>query len=234
MMHYLIFDGKPSADYSLYIMGPPTYDSPARDMEAISIPGRNGTLLVDNGRFENIEVSYTAVLKKQFYENVIEINKWLGGVTGYARLEDSYNLDFYRMGRLSGGISWDTYLLVKQGKASLTFDCKPQKFYKNGEFSIAVSSGAVLINPSVFAALPLIRVYGTGGILYVGNYQVKISSINEYVDIDCDLQDCYKETMNCNKNVYIPEFPKLGAGRTGIAFEGNISKVEVTPRWWTL
>lgn len=57
-------------------------------------------------------------------------------MTGYARLEDSYNLDFYRMGRLSGGISWDTYLLVKQGKASLTFDCKPQKFYKNGEFRL--------------------------------------------------------------------------------------------------
>lgn len=77
MMHYLVFDRRSSADYSLYIMGPPTYDSPARDMETISIPGRNGTLLVDNGRFENIEVSYTAVLKKQFYENVVEINKWL-------------------------------------------------------------------------------------------------------------------------------------------------------------
>ena len=56
----LKFDNVSSRTYGVYITGEAVYNAPERDVEMITIPGRSGTFALDNGRFENIEVSYPA------------------------------------------------------------------------------------------------------------------------------------------------------------------------------
>ena len=56
----LKFDGVSSRTYGVYITGEAVYNAPERDVEMIKIPGRNGSFALDNGRFQNIEVSYPA------------------------------------------------------------------------------------------------------------------------------------------------------------------------------
>ena len=56
----LTFDGENSLDYGIYITGEGVYDAPGRAVEMVTIPGRNGTLAIDQGRFENIDVKYAA------------------------------------------------------------------------------------------------------------------------------------------------------------------------------
>ena len=55
------FDGIDSKKYGVYITGEAVYNAPERDVEVISIPGRNGAYLLDNGRFSNITVTYPLV-----------------------------------------------------------------------------------------------------------------------------------------------------------------------------
>ena len=78
--------------------------------------------------------------------------------------------------------------------------------------------------------------YGTGaGKLTIGAYTVDISAINEYIDIDSDIMDCYKENDNCNAAVTLAKgFPVLAAGKTAVSFSGAITSVEIQGRWWTI
>ena len=91
-----------------------------------------------------------------------------------------------------------------------------------------------IVNPTQQTALPVIRVYGYGT-LTVGSETITIAQhANAYIDIDCEIMDCYCGAVNCNSLVSFSshEFPKLPAGVTHIAYSGNITKVEVTPNWW--
>lgn len=58
----LNFDGQSSGTYGVYITGDAVFNAPERDVEMITIPGRNGALALDNGRFENISVTYPSGL----------------------------------------------------------------------------------------------------------------------------------------------------------------------------
>ena len=48
----LTFGGICSADYDIYITGEAVYNAPARNVEMIDVPGRNGQLLIDYGTYE--------------------------------------------------------------------------------------------------------------------------------------------------------------------------------------
>ena len=56
----LTFDGVNSLSYGIYLTGEAVYNAPDRAVEMLSSPGKNGALALDQGRFENIEVTYLA------------------------------------------------------------------------------------------------------------------------------------------------------------------------------
>lgn len=234
-MSYIRFDGVNSNTLGLFISGEGTYNSPERDTESMSIPGRNGTLQIDNGRYNNITVSYPAFITGDFDTRSMAVRSWLTGSIGYKRLEDTYHPDEFRLARFAGPIEFEMGFLNLNGKCTVSFDCKPQRFLKSGEFAIPFTTAGSIYNDTSFEARPLIRVYGTtAGTVTIGNTVMQINSIDEWVDIDCDLMDSYKGSTNCNGNVYIPTFPVLSPGSTGVLFDGGITKIEIKPRWWTV
>ena len=52
------FDGVNSFAYGVFVTGKSVYDAPSRDVESVSVPGRNGDILIDKGRFKNIDITY--------------------------------------------------------------------------------------------------------------------------------------------------------------------------------
>ena len=117
----------------------------------------------------------------------------------------------------------------------LTFDCRPERFLKSGEHVVTLKSGQSLFNPTLYSARPLIRVYGKGEIT-TGGVTITINKTSGiYTDLDCDLQEAYTGSTNCNSNITLNngEFPSLGAGEQVISYKG-LTRVEVIPRWWTL
>lgn len=89
-------------------------------------------------------------------------------------------------------------------------------------------------NTTLFDALPLIRVYGYGELGF-GDYTITVAQSNlPYIDIDCDLMECYCENINANSYVSFSsvDFPVLSSGVSGISYPNTITKVEITPKTW--
>lgn len=175
----LEFDGENSGNYGVYISGEAVFNAPERDVEMIIIPNRNGSFALDNGRFENIEVTYPAGIfadtETDFAEAISEFRNILCSKRGYCRLTDDYNPDEYRMAIYKSGLEV-TPAQLKAGEFEITFECKPQRFLTSGETAVAVTSGDTLTNPTLFEARPMLEVKGYGDI-DIGSETVTIDNV---------------------------------------------------------
>lgn len=233
MVKELIFNGTSSKDLGLVITSSEMYHAPQQSYSSEKIPGRNGSLITTDGSFQNVEIKYTLMWKDNAESITNQIRSWLMSAKGYKRLESDYQTDYYRMAMVSGTLDFEV-TANRSGSVEVTFNCKPQLYYKSGETTTTITADTTITNPSVFAAQPLIRVYGVGQ-LEVGSETITISKgATKYIDIDCDIQDCYEGTANRNGLVSLTDFPTLASGDTGIKLGSGITKVEITPRWWTV
>lgn len=231
MENFLIYNGKSSADFGVWISGGGTFNAPTRDTETEVIPGRNGSLLFDNGRYNNIVVSYPAFISRSFAERIAAFRAFLAAQTGYKRLEDTYHPGEFRLAAYRNGMTVETAVRNLGGTFNLEFDCKPQRFLKSGEKFTAYSNNSKIINQTDYDALPVIRANGNGTITLNGT-TITISGNSGTIFIDCDTQDAYNGATN--KNGYItPNFPKLAPGENTLTYAG-VSGVQIMPRWWTL
>ena len=237
-MGIVMFNGISSLDYGIQVEHPPEYQAPARDYEVIHVPGRNGDLVIDNGSYQNVNRSYQMAigdLRKDYTSMANVISEWLHSASGYARLEDSYEPEYYRMAMFQDEISIEN-IMQHAGRLTIDFNCKPQRFLKSGEELVKITGQTILYNPTGFNSLPCITVYGNGrGVLSIGMYTITISSINGSIVLDSEIQDVYRGTVNRNADVILNKnFPEFVPGENSIGWSGGITYVEVVPRWWTL
>lgn len=164
-----IFDGENSRDYGVYVTDVKVFGTPVRNVEMVTIPGRNGAFALDNGNFENIEIKYTCAMSADtpadFNDAISDLRNMLASRIGYKRLEDEINTSEYRMAVYKGGLDVPT-LNKETGTFDVVFDCKPQRFLKSGETAVDVTS--TITNPTLFDASPLLTVEGYGDITING------------------------------------------------------------------
>ena len=231
----LVFNGINSQNFGVWLKGGGTYNAPARQYSSVTIPGRNGTLTLDSGAFEEAEHNYEAFIVNDFPSNIEGLRSAFLSSPGYHRLEDSYHTDEYYMAKYMDGLEVEPAPLAVGGAFALRFRRDPRRFLKSGETSATVPNGGSVSNPTSFPSQPLIKVTGYGT-LYVGSQQIVIAQHFAFVNIDCEMMDCYSGTENANPYVTMQgnNFPELQPGTTGITYSGNITKVEITPRWWRI
>jgi phage-related protein len=235
MMNFFSYGGRSSKDFGVYISGGGTYNAPERDMTTYSVPGRNGDLLVDNGRFKNISVTYQSFIPFGFPNKAEQLRFWLKQNIGYQRLEDTYHPNFFRMGYMSNMIEFSTKALNRSAEFTLYFTCKPQRWLKTGEYPVTLNQSGETLYNAYMPALPLIKIYGNEkGTLVVNQTTVTVKNIDGYLMLDSDTQNAYKGTENQNINIQAAEFPVLQNGSNIIGWSGGIVKVDIIPRWWTV
>jgi phage-related protein len=222
----ITINGRSSLDFGVGIHGNDVYNAPKRSTESISVPGRNGDLIIDNGRYENISVTYHCYIISDFGNNIDNFRAFLMANPGYCRIEDTFHPEEYRIGRVSKELDVDVKGKSRAGEFDLTFDMKPQRYLKAGEEWISPDS--VIYNPTLFNAKPLIK---TGkGTITIGDYTITVANdcpVNE-IYLDCDLMNAYNGSTNLN-NYVSGTFPELIPGANAIT--GNF---EIQPRWWTI
>ncbi len=237
MRHLLTLNGKSMRDFALVISGEDSWKKPTPDVERLSIPGRNGDLVFSNHRYENVEIKYHAGITKDFDQNFTALSNYLLSLTGYQRLEDSYHPDVYRMALLESALVPETTAKNKEGQFDLIFSCKPQMFLKSGEQKVVLTGNGSIYNPTMFESKPLLRIYGTG-LVGIGGETITITAADGYTDIDCDIEEAYKDTaaINCNGNIELSsdDFPVLVPGINQITLASGITKIEIVPRWWKI
>lgn len=235
MKNYFVFGKINSKDYALYAANKNQFEGGSKRIETIKIPGRNGTLSISDETFDNIPITYKMYGKYDSTElkrNIAGIRAALGSTSGYLRLADSFEPDIFMKARYSDPFSVKSSDR-KNAATDITFDCDPRKFLKGGEEIKIYTASGQLRNPTRFDALPLIRAYGTGT-LTISGVAVTISTASEYTDIDCEIQEAYKGSANCNNNITLTggKFPSLVPGTNNIYLSG-LSRIEITPRYWT-
>lgn len=235
MVNFFVFNGESSLDHGIYVGGQGTFNAPQRDVTKVAIPGKNGDLIRDNGRWLNINVRYNIVLMDHFKFKADEVRAWLCEPKGYARLEDTYHPEYFRMARVGSTIDFTTSALNKTGKATVLFDCMPQRFLKSGE-ALADIEGGTIHNPTRYLSKPLIRIVCSGsGTVMVGDYQIGVSDISSYVDVDCEIQDCYAGSTSLNNKVTLPSgFPTIPSGNVPVSWNGDVTDVQIAGRWYTV
>ena len=236
-MGIVMFNGTSSQDLHALVQTAPEYEFPEKDYSVTHVEGRNGDIVIDTGSWQNVPRTYNLAIdtrKISYAEVASKLVQWLHSASGYARLEDSYEPDFYRMAiyKDSGSIS---NIYSKAGQIEISFNCKPQRYLKSGEVSDLFTFNTEYRNPTDFPSKPKIVIHGSGsGTVKIGAYEITIFNILDGMTVDCEIQDTYKNDINCNSRVSIAEYPKIIAGNNLISMSGGVTSIEITPRWWML
>lgn len=263
-MGALIFNGVSSRDLGIEVEHLLDYPVPERDTSKVHIPGRNGDLIVDHGSFKNIKRSYQVSFPFNRGDQSLIMSKianWLYSSVGYARLEDTYDPECYRLASYSKATTIQN-LFNQAGRFTIEFDCKPQRFLKLGERMIhSKEKRLTLSNPTSFEAYPLIVMMGSGsGTMIVKRKSVGISNLDKPIFFDTELQEAFgfydltnnpdevekrisskvrssRTLVNRNKDIELDnftDFPPLVPGLNYIRLSGQFTDIFVVPRWWTI
>lgn len=230
----IFWNGRSSDEFGLIVEAYPARPVPRRKFTRVSVPGRSGDVIIPEEAFENTTQPYDCYISAERRGLPIAANTLLNWLcaSGYQCLEDNYDPDIYRIAQYTGGVDIENTLNMF-GRATISFDCQPQRWLKSGEQPRRLAAPGALCNPTGMTAFPLITVHGSGaGSLTVGGTTMTLSDCNGVV-LDCDSENAYRGTENMN-NTVSGEFPALGAGQTDISWTGGITAIDIKPRWWSL
>jgi predicted phage tail component-like protein len=222
---YFIFKNINSLDYGIVIDEDwlPPIEKAEDDIEYIEVPGRDGVLTVNNGRKKPIYKTIHCVLNNHEYKDIVK--KWL---TGEGELIISNEPDVFYKSRVYGPVQFE-YSFVATSEFEINFICQPWAYLLTGKNKIIINSQDTIINNPGEIAKPLIKIYGNGPVDLILNNKIhKFYDIDEYAIVDSELMEAYKDTSFIR---YYGDFPELQPGENIISWTGNVTKIEITPRW---
>lgn len=235
---YIVLDGKSSLDFNVKISEAGDWGAPAYAVERAEVPGRSGDLIYPGGRFANATLTYDVYCAEGFEENFAAYRAFLMAHSDtYYRLESSFHPDEYRLARVSSQIEPTVIGRGYAGSCSVQLDAMPQRWLTKGEIAVDVTAASTICNPTRFSSRPLIRISGAG-ILGLGSKHITVAEgADSYIDVDVDLCLCYEGSSRRGDLVTLDgEWSdyELQPGDTGISVGDGITKVEITPRWYTI
>lgn len=233
---YFIWKGTNSTTKGIIVSEYPDLVKPAERTKEIIVPGRAGTLTVDEGDavFENVVLTCSCTVPPE--ADLPGIAAWLRGsgnlVFGNdpmkcykARLDSQ--LDFVRL------VSVHPYREV-----AIPFTCQPFKYQTTPDADIVKTvSGQSITNPGTVFSLPKIKVEGSGDItLTIAGKALMLEGVVDGIIIDSEMMDAYNlDATELLNEQMIGDFPILPTGTFAVSWSGSVSKVTITPRWrWIL
>ena len=201
-------------DFKLLIENIPEFPTTKNKIDEINIPGsNNGALHIITGK-EDINIPINFVFKcsnDEFFIKKIQIVKEI-------------ELDKFKT----------TSRIVR--RFTVSFTLFPYMYLHEGDETIEIyNSVSIFNNKSTCITEPRFKIYGSGDIQVNINSQTLIlKGIEDNIIVDSFEKNCYKVTdgkkIYLNNKMY-SKFPHLNLGENNISFNGNISKIELTPRW---
>lgn len=245
-MGTIIYNGISTKDVGIIVETFPDREYPEREIDFVHVPGRDGDIAQDLGSYKNVTRTYNIAIladdEHPFQYIAAKISKWLHSGIGYCRLEDSYEPEVYRMAAYVEG-SNVTSLLRQAGRATINFNCKPQRYLKSGESSMFAYGNYTLENPTDQYAKPLIKINtGSGeGTVTINDIVITLGSdLNGEIYIDCEEQVCYRYSggsiVSCDNSVSLSAdtFPSLKPGINTTSYTSPVVSLEITPRWYII
>ena len=254
-MNHVIFNGTDLTTFGLYVSGDKTFNAPEKNYKKVSIPGRSGDLFIWDGTYKNVKLKYDSILIENFDSNAESVRNFLLSQEGYVRLEDDYHPNEFRLATFTGPLEFKPVRLLA-GKATLEFNCRPERFLKSGErFTTMTDSTIVLTNPTPNPARPLLKLaycndiltvtyYNNNMVDPVGGPDIRSFDIDRWLEpedlyIDFETLECYDSNGDKQNQVLFFDFDNPlpvvpGNGELRISVSSNYSAMSVAPRWYLL
>lgn len=237
MSDYIVFAGADSRTYDIEVFENDTYSAGPVVVSAVSVPGKNGDVLLPENGYANIVRVYDCILHEDAVDNYEAFRALLLSQVGYKTLIDSKYPDHFFEGYVTSNLQPKLTPEAGMIKFKLSFNCKPQRFLVSGLTATTLSASGTINNPTLYASSPLMKVTGTGT-LKINNDTITIANTYPqlgYMYIDLDTGRCYCNGQSMDEQVIFSgyDLPKLKPGSNTITLTG-ITAVEIAPRWWTL
>ena len=233
------YKGKSSKDMYLRVLNEVVFTSPTRDVNVIQIPGRDGDIIMNNGRYESVIRTVPCRLETPEDINVEQvindINNWLIDEENDHELSWENDPDFKYLARIDNGVISQRFL-SRFGHATINFRLQPIKYLRDSLIEQAVPTGTNLVNPFNIDANPVIRIIGSGDITIIFDEKpLVLTDINEGCVIDSEkhMITSLDGRVMLFKSMRSP-FPVLKPRNNQITFSRSDIQVFITPRWGTL
>lgn len=236
------FGGKCSSEFGIKIKNWNYLNSPEKNVEEIEIPGRNGSLFIDEGTYKNriIDIECFIDLRgKNKTEMACKLSEWLLHDKSYRKLVFSDNSDYIYEAICINKLDFSE-IVTDYFEFILSFSAKPfiSKTDIIQEINIDNSNGITIYNDSVIEAEPILEVETSlGGVtsyLIINNrrYELKEHKLGT-IKIDSELMNVTRISggleVNYNEVMTNAEFPYLEVGENRISWEGNIKNIKLIP-----
>jgi phage-related protein len=219
MKPYFIWKGTSSLEKQIIVNKLPNIERPDANIEKITIEGRDGYLTLDDGTYQGTIKPCECSLDNG---NIDEISSWLVG-SSYVIFSNEPDKQY--KGTIINKIPFSKVIPTFH-TFIIQFDCQPHKYMLDNSV-ITLTTSDYIVNPGTSYSKPQLKIYGTGTIdITINETSIHLTNINEYVTIDSELVDCYKDTVLMNNNMY-GEFPLFVPGSNSINWSGSVTKVEI-------
>ena len=230
MLPYFIFNGTDSRTKNIMVNEYPSRILPKSRTTEITVPGRSGSLTIDEGAYDSIVLTCECTALPLC--NLEELSAWLRGagdlVFGHydnrsirARVDAQISFDKLMRGRAHRGFT-------------VPFVCQPGRYvYPPVDDIVLISSGTVT-NPGNMRSKPQIKVEGSDEVtLTAGSEIMQIQKAGSWtLVIDSELMDCFDASLTVLRNNWLTgDFPEFLPGVNSVSWIGTVTKVTIKPRW---
>lgn len=217
-------------DYGIIIEKRPLIPKPQRNIQYIEVPGRSGSLKVDDASYKDIIIPIQCSFKD---DNVADkadaIKAWLN--YGEGQLILSNQTDKYYIAHVSDQFDISQEYKIF-GQFLVNFRCQPFKYSTVNNVITLIDSGTVT-NIGTIESEPILVVTGSGDItLTINEANIHLTAVDGHITIDSVLKDAYKETILLNSKM-LGDFPILQPGDNSISWSGSgtVTSIQITPNW---
>ena len=233
---FFIFNSESTADFGLVISEAPTFEKAGRKSSTFDIPGRNGSIIFQQDAWNNVTRSYKVWVAVDHADDLPDrinaFTAWLNSVTGYQRLEDSFEPEVFRLAYFNGGANVSNELM-QYGETTISFTCRPERFYKSGEQVQPLASGQIY-NDTRFEAKPLIHLEGSGNITVTIGSKTIVANVTDHINIDCERMNAYRLPAENRNNKITGTFPTIASGTNTVTVSGSVTDATIVPRYYTI
>lgn len=222
----LYFNNSTNLDLNLFLENYPSIPISNEEYEEIKVEGRNGSLYINKGTYEDKKITFTfTILSKHIDIDFENIYEWLTDIEDN-RLIFGRNDRCYKVKKILFGNLEKEFRSI--GKFDTTFVCEP--FTQDLEPTIyeIPSSGFKFNYEGNAPSEPLIKVYGTGNIqITINGETMQIKNVKNYVEIDSKLMQVRNQDGTSKDNDTLGDFILLTKGENTISYTGTVTKIVI-------